>query len=433
MKKRFIALALAVPLHLLALEPKEIYTQAADAYKAKDFQTSYTLFSKLYMTHLRDVDLNFKFGISAYEIGNYEMALAAFERVEMLQPSNLRNKLEKARTFFMLKMYEDAELTFKEVLSNPLLPQNVRKNIELYLSRVIKEQKKSFTYVTFNLNTLYDSNVNSAPIDDTYNIGITEYATAEEKSDGALETSISVVNIYDIGKANGFALKNRASIYLKRHFEEDEYDINYFSYMPSLLYKYTKYTFEMALGADAMTLGDKSYLQTLSLMPRFEYEHTKTLRSIVHFKYQVKDFQQSAQKDLDANHYELSYGLQSILSPRSYIQANITGVQEKKKHGTRVDVNYDEYKLDVVYANQFTPLYGAELYAQIRERKYDDYSTLFNSTRDDLSKSIGVGMSVKVFESLLLRLNARYDKVDSNQNVFSYEKQTLSAGVVKTF
>lgn len=433
MKKIFIALALVAPLHLLALEPQEIYTQASDAYKTKDFKTSYKLFSKLYMTHLSDADLNFKFGISAYEIGNYDMALAAFERVEVLEPTNIRNKLEKARTYFMLKMYEDAEIGFKEVLSNPLLPQNVRKNIELYLSRVIKEQKKSFTYVTLNLNTLYDSNVNSAPMDDTYNIGITEYATAEEKADGAVELSAGIVNIYDIGEAGGFAIKNRATLYTKRHFKEDEYDINYFSYMPSLLYKFTKYTFEMAGGVDAMTLGEKSYLQTLSLMPRFEYEHTSSLRSSLHFRYQLKDFKQSAQKDLDADHYELSYGLQSILSPRSYVQANITALQEEKRHGSRIDVDYDEYRVDAAYGEQFTPTYGAEIYAQIRKREYDDYSTLFNSTRDDIGKSIGVGLSIKMVETLLLKLGVRYDRVDSNQDVFSYDKHTLSAGVVKTF
>ena len=420
-------------LHLLALTPQETYTQASTAYNAKDFKSSYELFSKLYMTHLNDADLNFKFGISAYEIGNYDMALAAFERVEALEPTNLRNKLEKARTFFMLKMYEDAEIGFKEVLSNPLLPQNVRKNIELYLARVIKEQKKSFTYVTLNLNTLYDSNVNSAPMDDTYNIGITEYATAKEKSDGAFELSAGVVNIYDIGEANGFAIKNRASLYTKRHFSEDDYDINYFSYMPSLLYKFTKYTFESALGADMMTLGDKNYLQTLSFMPRFEYEHTTSFRSSLHFKYQLKDFKQSEQKDLNANHYELSYGLQNILSPHSYIQTNITALQEKKRQGMRIDVDYDEYRLDMAYGKQFTPTYTAELYAQLRKREYDKYSTLFNSTREDIGKSLGAGVSIKMVETLLLKLGARYDRVDSNQDVFSYDKYSLSAGVVKTF
>lgn len=263
--------------------------------------------------------------------------------------------------------------------------------------------------------------------------GITRYATTKERSDGAFELLADIVNIYDIGEANGFALKNRASIYLNRYFEEDDYDINYFSYMPSLLYKYTKYTFELVGAADAMTLGGKNYLQTLSLMPRFEYEHTNTLRSTLHFKYQTKDFQQSAQHDLNANHYELSYGLQTILSPRSYAQVSVTGVQEKKEHGSRVDVDYSEYRVDAAYGNQFTPTYGAEIYAQIRKRAYDDYSTLFDSTRDDVGKSVGIGLSIKMLETLSLKLKARYDRVDSNQDVFSYEKQTLSAGVVKTF
>jgi tetratricopeptide (TPR) repeat protein len=136
------------------------YSKALQAYKAKNFGTSYEIFSKLYLSRLSDAKLNFYFGRSAYETGHYEVALAAFERVEMLDPGNLRNRLEMARIYYMLKMYEDAELAFKEVLANPNIPQNVRTNIELYLSRATKAQKKSFTYATVNLDFLYDSNVN---------------------------------------------------------------------------------------------------------------------------------------------------------------------------------------------------------------------------------------------------------------------------------
>ncbi|CAI6146612.1 MAG: hypothetical protein SPLUMA1_SPLUMAMAG1_00328 [uncultured Sulfurimonas sp.] len=70
------------------------------------------MFSTLYFSKLSDAKLNFYLGGSAYETGHYEMALATFERVEILDSGNLRNKLEMARTFFMLKMYEDSESTF---------------------------------------------------------------------------------------------------------------------------------------------------------------------------------------------------------------------------------------------------------------------------------------------------------------------------------
>jgi hypothetical protein len=433
MKKIIIAMIFMLPLHILALDIEQTYLQAMNAYKTKDYQTSYELFSKLYLTKLSDTSLNFNLGVSAYETGHYEVALAAFERVEMLQPTNLRNKLEMARTYFMLKMYEDSELLFKEVLANPMIPENVRKNIELYLSKVTKVQEKSFTYVTIEMDAVYDSNVNYGSIDDTYNIGNSAYPTADEKSDMALQLSADIVNIYDIGEANGFAIKNRISGYLKNYKEEKAYDISYIGYSPSLVYKYTKYTAEMVLGANIMSLGGESYLQTLSVMPRFEYTHTNTLVSSAYLKYQKKSFLQDAQYDLDSKHYEISYGLQDILSPRSYAQVNVSAIMEKKDHGRRIDVDYKEYALDALYANQFTPTYGAEFYAEIKNRKYDDYSTLFSSTRDDVSKSVSATLNVKILETLRLRVKALYNRVDSNQNVFSYQKYAVSAGIVKTF
>ncbi len=409
------------------------YTKAMDAYKARDFNTAYELFSELYMTKLSDVNLNFNLGVCAYETGRYEMALAAFERVEMLDETNLRNKLEKARTYFMLEMYEDAELAFKEVLANPLIPQNVRKNIELYLSKVTKVQEKSFTYLTLALDTFYDSNINSGPMDETYTIANTKYATPDKKSDIALTFLADLVNIYDVGEANGFAIKNRASFYSNTYQKQSAYDIKYLSYTPSLLYKYTKYTAEMGVSVDTTTLANKNYLQTLSLLPRVEFAHTNTLRSSAFLKYQTKKFQQSAQSHLDANHYELSYGLQNILSPRSYVQVNATAIQEKKVRGEEIYVNYDEYKLDATYANQFTPIYGGEFYAQWRKRVYEDESTLFASTRGDNGLNLGVGLNAKLMDTLRLKLKTAYERVDSNQNVFSYEKYTLSLGVIKTF
>lgn len=435
--KIFVFLVVLLPIYMFAnLIENSVDTQYANAiklYKSKDYKASYEILSKIYLSRLSDAKLSFYLGHSAYETGHYEIALAAFERVEMLEPSNLRNKLEKARTFFMLNMYEEAQNTFEEVLDNPMIPKNVRSNIELYLAKITGAQKKSFTYATINVDWLYDSNVNYGSLDDKYNIGTTSYPTAAEKSDRAWQTSIDLVNIYDIGAANGFVIKNRVFAYLKDYSKEHDYDIGYLTYMPSLMYKESVYTAELVVGLDALTLGKELYLKTIYYMPKFEYAHTNTLRSIVHFKYQRKYFQQKSLYDLNANHYELSYGLQSILTPRSYIQANIVGLLEKKHQGKRIDVDYKEYKLNAVYANQFTSIYSAELYGEIKQRKYDDFSNLFDSTRDDVSKTISVGLSARIFQSLRLNAKALYNRVDSNQNVFSYEKQVLSLGLTKTF
>ncbi len=432
--KTFLILIMLLPIFVFGSEISELeYNKAVKAYKAKDFKSSYAIFSKIYLNKLSDSKANFYFGRSAFETGNYEAALAAFERVEMLDPSNLGNKLQMARTYFMLKMYEDSELAFKEVLDNPNIPQNVRTNIELYLSKVSKVQQKSFTYATINLDWLYDSNVNYGPIGGDYETDSSTFPASED-SDTAFQLYGDIVNIYDIGAKNGFAIKNRAKIFLKDYQSLDAYDVKYFSYTPSILYKETKFLTELVLGFDILSLGNKEYLRSYSIYPRYEYSHTNTFRSISHLKYMAKNFTQQAQIDLDSDHYELAYALQKILSPRSYIQSTITVLAERKVRGTRIDVDYDEFRINLVYAKQFTAIYGTELYAEYRRRGYLDAATTnYSNKRVDNAGTAVATINAKIMRTLRLHLKGSYNRVESNQDRFTYHKYTVTAGLNKTF
>jgi hypothetical protein len=409
------------------------YQEALEAYKQNNFALSYEKFSKLYISNLSDIKMQFYLGRSAYETGHYEIALAAFERVEMLEPSNLRNKLEMGRTYFMLKMYEDAQTLFKEVLQNPNLPQNVRTNIEIYLSKVTKVQEKSFTYATLNLDWVYDSNVNYGSLEDAYATTIGTLLATKERSDRAMQLYGDITNIYDLGEKNGFAIKNRFTGFIKDYFEENDYNIQYISYTPSVIYAQTHTMFEFAGSIDSLSIATKNYLESFSLMPKIEFAHTTTLRSITYAKYQRKSFQQKTEIDLDANHYELSYALQKILSPRSYVQGNIIAIKEKKLHGERIDVDYTEYRANLAYANQLTATYATNLFAEYKQRSYDDFSTLFDSTRRDNTGSFMADINARILPSLRMHLKGMYTRVDSNQERFSYEKYTLSLGLNKTF
>ncbi len=399
------------------------YEIAKKAYKNKKFNESYEILSKLYLTRLSDKELNFYLGRSAYETGHYEIALAAYERVQMMDSGNIRNKLEMARTYFMLKMYEDSEALFKDILKNPNLPENVRRNVELYVAKVTGAQKKSFTYATINVDWMYDSNVGYSH---DGNVGAFPFSSV---SDQALEISADVVNLYDIGEKNGFAIRNKLSFYMKDYQEESDFDVQYIGYTPSLVYSEAKYLAEFAVGFDLLTLGGDDYLHTFSLMPRFEYAHTTTLRSIAYFKFMKKYFQQSAFKSLDANHYELSYGLQKILSPRSYGQVNLIALTESDDGTTpAVDiVNYDEYKINAVYANQFTATYSGEIYAEYLDRSYDNFD------RDDDGGTISATFNAKIMWDMRLHIKAMYNEISSSQDIYSYKKHTFTAGINKTF
>ena len=427
-------LSLLLPMFLFAstTDIDSNYKEALTAYKANDFRTSYTLLKKIYLDKLADVNFNFYLGRSAYETGHYETALAAFERVSMQDSTNIRNKLEMARTYFMLKMYEDSQNLYSDVLSNPNIPSNIRRNIELSLSRVSKVQKKSFTYATIKAEILYDSNINYG------NIGSFEFngsltSPTERISDTALQLFANVTNVYDIGYKNGFALKNSFSLFSKNYRDNKNFNITYLSYNPSLIYKVTHYTVELIGGINTMQLGGKKYLSSLSIMPRFEYSHTPNVRSIVALKYQHKKFTQTAFTDLDANRVALSYALQDILTPRSYIQGKVYAINEEHVRGSNLYVDFNEAKFNMNYANQFSPRFALDIFAELRDRRYKDFSSGFGSTREDVGGSASIGITVEIIPKLRTRLGGSYEYINSNQDQFTYKKQTLSASIIKTF
>ena len=432
--KKILLFSFILPFYLFAGQANDInsYDKALTLYKQKNFKDSYPLFKEIYLSKLSDVNFNFYFGRSAYETGHYEMALAAFERVAMQDETNLRNKLEIARTYFMLKMYEDSENAFREVLANPNIPDTLRTSIELSLSRVSKVQQKSFTYAQVMLNFLYDSNVNYGSLGDIY-YGGQQLDRVEPNSDLAAELYANIVNIYDIGSKNGFALKNALSLYAKEYLDQDDYSMQYLSYTPALVYKETKYTAELAFLLDTMGLGSKHYLNAFGLMPKIQYNHTPTFISLAYLKYQSKQFQQKEQESLDANWYEFSYGVQNILSPRSYLQGNLYFILQDKKAGTNIYVDFQEYKADISYANHITSLLTLNLYGQVRVRDFSEYSSGFDSIRRDVGGLTNAGVSMKITPTFQAQLKVSYEYIDSNQDRFSYDKYTMTAGLIKTF
>lgn len=434
--KALLTLLFILPLYFVSIQAnvdvETTYKEGITAYEKGDFTKSYKSFKKIYLKQLANSNFNFYFGKSAYETGHYETALAAFERVEIQDSSNLVNKLEMARTYYMLKMFEDSENAFKEVLANPNIPDNVRRSIELSLSRVSKVQQNSFTYATVALDLMYDSNVNYGSAR-SYTFRGLQLEGADDLSDMGLQAYANITNIYDIGSKNGFAIKNSFNFYLKDYQKYDAYNILYIGYNPSLIYQDPLYTAELELGIDTMQLHSKKFLSTASIKPKFEFVHSPTLRSFTHFKFQRKDFERTEQNGLDANRFELLYGLQNILSPRSYVQGNLLGAKEKKLHGQRIDVDFNEYKFDLTYVNQFSQNYGLELYGHARDRKYNDASSGFGSTREDLDLTGSVGLTRTLMPSLILKLKTSLQSVNSNQEVFTYKKYTATAGIIKTF
>ena len=136
---------------------------------------------------------------------------------------------------------------------------------------------------------------------------------------------------------------------------------------------------------------------------------------------------------MDAKKIEFLYGLQKTLSPHSYILGNALAIKEQKVREDNIYVNFNEYKINTTYVNQFSSTYSFNFYAEIRNRKYEDYSQGFQSTRDDIGGMTNIGATINILPTFQFKLKTTFEYVDSNQDRFSYSKQLATIGLVKNF
>lgn len=77
-----------------------------------------------------NIDINYKLGIEAAAISDYESAVMAFERVLFLDPNATQAKIELGKAFYNLGALKTAQHYFSEALLADDLPLQAKVNIQ---------------------------------------------------------------------------------------------------------------------------------------------------------------------------------------------------------------------------------------------------------------------------------------------------------------
>jgi hypothetical protein len=412
-----------------AVDIKKERARADELFNEGKFGEAYDIYKGIYLHAPGDKLLHFNMGRSAYETGRYTMALAAFERVEMIDPFNLRNQLEMGRTYYRIGMLEDSRLRFDRVLAQPALPDNVRTNIELFMSRIDDRLKRSFFFARIRSNILYDTNVNYGSIQGTYTLpDFGQFASSEPLSDFAYENTVDLTHLYDFGMKNGFALRNKFTFYSLEYDTMEEYDITYLSYNPALIYKGLNTNYELNFMLDRMQIHHVDYMNSYGVMPSLYHAFNPTSKLLAHAKYAYKEHIAPFSSDLDADYYELSLGYQHLMND-AYLTLKATGEAQRRHQGDRVDIDYDRYRLNVDYTAQLAPSYVGIVGLEGFTRDYLEYNSLFHSTREDNGYRALLEFNKQLYKNLFLESSLQYERVWSNQSIYSYDKSVVKTGI----
>ena len=408
------------------------YEQAKKFYAEQSYEEAYALLSTLYLNALDNIELNFYLGRSAYEVKEYSAALAAFERVTFLDPNNLENQIELARTQYRLGLLDEAKTNFKTIRKMPDLSEGMKQTIDYYLESIAKQQQRSFLFLTARGGVLYDSNVNFGSSDATYTLPTYGTFPASSKhSDSAHEETAGLTHLYDIGERGGVIIRNRVSVYNRSYTDETDYNMMLLSYYPSLSVSTHNTLSELVGGMNRFYLGAKSFYTGYSINPKWSYFYTPSFRQILSCKVAQKNHFEFS--DLDSHAVEFSTGWEYSPNSTNTMRTDVIASRQIKERGGRSDVSYHEYGAGFLYTYQLHPRMIFQFNANAKKRLYEDLDTYFLSHREDTTGYGSFNIVQRLNDVVSFQGTANYTHNNSTVSIYSYDKYTLSLSVSGRF
>jgi Tetratricopeptide repeat len=110
-----------------------------------------------------DLDAGFKYAQLETELGDYEAAIGALERMLYYNPNLPRVKLQLGVLYFHLRSYEMARNYFDAVLNAPDTPADIRTEVQTYVTAVDKAVSTNQFSVYGQFGLAYQTNANAGP------------------------------------------------------------------------------------------------------------------------------------------------------------------------------------------------------------------------------------------------------------------------------
>lgn len=414
---------------------QEIYKEAVLDFKSLRYQEAYQKFDELFFNHLDNQNINFYLGRSAFEIHKYELSMSAFERILMVDPKNVRTRLELARVYFMMKMYESSEVEFLDILKNKELPKEVRDKINYYLYLIESTRKRSSLSTVVAIGFGYDSNTNSGSIEDTLNIAGTDLPNNNKPvSDNFNQALASVTHSYDFGKKGGLILKNNIMALEKSYLSQQDKNILFINYSPTLSYQGESSTFDFSLGTDYLVYGQSPMVNSFFFSPKYTTMSKENWLTSYYYKQRFNRYSKKEMQNRNSTVYEGAYSISKSFKSETMFSTQALGQYERadSSAGDNIDVNRIVGGANILLVQGLPLNSSIKFQTQLRATQYTQKNA-DNTKRRDIYANAVLTYSYKMDSNMFIDLQYNYAKNYSNQDPYNYSKNIVMSNFTYTF
>jgi Tetratricopeptide repeat len=176
-------------------------------------------------------DLTFDLVRVSTQIGDYEAAIGALERLLFYNPDLARVRYELGSLYYRLGSYEMAARYFKEALEKPGLDRAARERIDTYLPLAKKQLQPSRFSAFLQAGIRTQSNAAFAPDAGFVRLGGEDFAllptAARRRPDAGVFALTGFSHDYDLQNQRGDVLETRLIGYATQQFRFSQFDVGF--------------------------------------------------------------------------------------------------------------------------------------------------------------------------------------------------------------
>ncbi len=410
------------------------YKTAKTLYGEGNFTEAKELFDTLFLEHMGSLELNHYLAQSAHKAKSYDAALAAYERVLILDEYNGDYNLDVATLYVDTQGYTEAKALL-DTLKELTPAQEARKNV--LLQRIDDARQRHTLVAVVNANIGYDTNVNasagSTVLADYYNeLNATGAATTDPIGDLYTTAMAMLIDIYDIGDKDGWYLQGMAMGLSKFYLSQTSYNLLFAKLSGTVGLKEGAWKLTMPIEFDHIVFGGKNLMGVPTLGGTVSYQQDKVFSYGTGVKYQYKSYYETTDPSRNAHtgtgHLNVRYSDAGHTITATY-QMQLT------KGSSAQYVRNWSNGLTLSYATTL-PWEQINVTANLKFRHilYDDaVSDTSDVKRTDDQSGIALSGVKQLWQALGLKATYMWDNSTSNYAPVKYQKHAIEVGVNYTF
>ena len=405
---------------------KTDFETAKSLFDQGQFNQAYVAFEGLLNRAPSNALVNFYFAMSAAALKRTDQAIAAFDRVLMLNPQSVRTRLELAKLYFDMGEYALAHAELDRAL-NANLPDRVRQNVIDFKARIDKQQSRHSHATTLVLTLGYDSNANN-DIGAGNNFALDGFGGLElsgnaETEDYGFGQTLVYNHGYDLGERGAWTLNSQLVGFNRLNKDYSKNNVTYFGALTAPSYQHDIYKVAFPLEVDRVFLDGEGYLSNASLGASLEQLLSANQTLAAAYKLRSMQYDgDNAIRDAWSNIYSMSYrhaiGKKPLILTANFSYEN----RQQAKEADSDPASLTEKILRLNASKVLSARWRLIASASFTTTDYQQENWLFANKRSDRISRFDLGGQYQLNRVSLVGGNLSQAVHQSNQGPYEFNK-----------